>query len=153
MIKKNKKKPIVKSTFFTLFKGYIIRKGKNTIASKIINRSFLHAFLKTRNPSSIVLNKYVKEVGTILDIRDVSFRGDIIRVPFALTKDKRNKQIFRSLLASVRTSKIVDKINSKISTDFINAILGRDTGVHAYNLDNAREAYTKRYVWTNNWKI
>jgi ribosomal protein S7 len=150
MIKKKLKKL---KHLHIIFAGNLMRKGKRPTMERIIDKTLKHVFTKTKNPTSIMFKKYVAQVGSIINVKGVSSRRKVIRVPFALNRDKRNKLVVKSLLNVVRTQKLVDTMPNKLSHQLITALLDRETEVHNYNLSNAKEVYTKRYDTHFRWKF
>jgi len=137
----------------SILKGHLIKEGKRPTIERIIDRTVKHVFTKTKNPASIMFKKYVAQVGSIINVKDMNFRKGKIRAPFALNSDKRNKLLVKSLLNVVRTQKLVDTMPNKLSHQLITALLDRETEVHSYNVANAREVFSKRYDTHFRWRF
>jgi len=150
MVKKNRES---RNNLHTILKGCLLQQGKRPAMERIIDKTVKHVYTKTKNPPSMIFKKYVKQVGSIIDVKKVNFRKTSIRVPFALNSDKRNKQLVKSLLTVTRNQKLVDTMPNKLSHQFITALLDPETEVNAYNLANAKEVYARRFDTRFRWRF
>jgi ribosomal protein S7 len=74
-----------KKTLYTSIITYITKKGNKELATKLVNAALLKATKKLKLGSQLILAIAFKNLNVCVEVKDVSRRGKIFKIPFPIT--------------------------------------------------------------------
>ena len=104
------KKNVIKNLFYEKFLGVLTKKGKKTIAKKILDTLLLKLSKRLNIPNTLILYFIFLRLNTFVEIKKISFRRSSHLVPFHITFSRRIYLALKWILLAVK------KDSRKIST-------------------------------------
>ncbi|MCD6550609.1 30S ribosomal protein S7 [bacterium] len=108
--KKKKKRPIVpdpvyNSAMVAKFINHVMRKGKKTIAEKIVYGAFDEIKKKTKREPLEVFEEAIKNAGPLLEVRSRRIGGATYQVPVPVEKNRRITLAMRWIIQAAKSKK------------------------------------------------
>ena len=112
------KKNIIKNLFYEKFLGVLTKKGKKTIAKKILDTLLLKLSKRLHLPNILILYSIFLKLNTFVEIKKISFRRSSHLVPFYITFSRRIYLALKWIVLAVkkdsRKISTVDKFSNEI---------------------------------------
>ena len=145
-------KRIKRKTFYKLFIGLLMKKGKKTKAQNILNKSFQRFTKKTNLPTTAALKNIVKHLGNILEVKKVRIGRNIKTVPFPIKKGRQKFNIIRNFVGAIsKDKKLKVPFYEKVSTEIINITIKFDNKTrhikNNLNLEIVKNRANAHYRW------
>jgi small subunit ribosomal protein S7 len=102
MVKKDK---ILKNLFYVKFLGVLMKKGKKTIAKKILDNVLVKVSRKTGLSINLILYKVFFKLNTFVEIRRIRFRRSSYIVPFSIPFSRRIFLVLKWIFLSIKFDK------------------------------------------------
>ncbi len=93
------------STLVAKFINHIMRKGKKTIAQKIVYQSFEEIKKKTKRDPLEVFEEAIKNAGPVLEVRSRRVGGATYQVPVPVERDRRIALAMRWIIQAAKSKK------------------------------------------------
>ncbi len=97
--------PIYNSALVTKLINYVMRKGKKSIARKIVYKAFEIIKEKTKKDPVEVFEKALKNAGPILEVRPKRIGGATYQVPMEVKPHRRIALALRWIIEAAKTKK------------------------------------------------
>lgn len=110
------------------FINYVMRRGKKTIAQKIVYRSFDIIKEKTKQEPRHVFNKALKQVSPLLEIRGRRIGGANYQIPYQVRGDRRFTLGCRWIIAAAQARK-GKPMAEKLALELIDAARGEGAAI------------------------
>lgn len=108
--KKIKKRAILPDTLYNnplveKFINHVMRRGKKSLARKIVYRAFQEIQEKTKKEPLEVFNEALKNAGPLLEVRPMQIGGATYQVPREVKKERRTTLAMRWIIMAARTKR------------------------------------------------
>lgn len=124
MVKKKKRSItpdyLYNSIMVAKFINHVMRKGKKTIAQKIVYQAFDEIKKKTKRDPLEVFEEAIKNAGPLLEVRSRRIGGATYQVPVAVEKDRRITLAIRWIIQAAKSRK-GKPMKDKLAEELINA--------------------------------
>ena len=108
--------------------NYIMRRGKKTVAQKIVYHCFDLIKEKTKQDPRHVFNKALKQVSPLLEVRGRRIGGANYQIPFQVRGERRFALACRWLIEAANARK-GQSMAKKLATEIMDASRGEGTAV------------------------
>ncbi|MCD6178234.1 30S ribosomal protein S7 [bacterium] len=146
---KKKKRPIApdylyNSTLVAKFINHVMRKGKKTIAQKIVYQAFDKIKKKTNRDPLEVFEEAIKNVGPLLEVRPRRVGGATYQIPVVVGKDRRITLAMRWIIEAAKSKK-GKSMKDKLAEELIAASQNTGDAVkkkeHVHRMAEANRAF------------
>jgi len=143
-------------TFYQIFCGHILKKGKRSVSQQLFHKGLADVFLKVRTPLSKVFYRYIRAHRTMIDVRERLIRGKkkknkIQYFPKILKQHEQVRLLIRNFLNPIKKRKL-GQFDRKLSYAIRWFILDRETKAQVQRMKMTQLAYQNRYNWKRRWK-
>lgn len=97
--------PKYKNALVGKFINHIMRKGKKTLAQKIVYQAFDKIAEKTKKDPLVVFDQAIKNVSPVLEVKGRRIGGANYQVPFEVKGERKNTLAFRWIIEAARSRK------------------------------------------------
>lgn len=105
-------------SLYTIFIGYLTKKGNKIQAKRILDSTFFELSKKFTLPLSVILHKILKSMGSNVEVKTIKMRKNTHVVPFPINKTRRNYLLVKKIMDSVKedttnrpvTNKLIDEL-------------------------------------------
>jgi len=119
------RKKINKNKNFIFYKkiiGFTTKKGKKSIATKLIYSAFLKVSLKMNIPIHLVFIQVFIKLNTFVETKKINIKRSSHIIPFGISFERRCYIISKWLLNSLRQSNQKVSTSEKLSIEILNLI-------------------------------
>jgi len=119
------RKKINKNKNFIFYKkiiGFTTKKGKKSIATKLIYSAFLKVSLKINVPINLVFIQVFIKLNTFVETKKISIKRGSHIIPFGISFERRCYIISKWLLSSLKQSNQKISTSEKLSIEILNLI-------------------------------
>ncbi|PIR92947.1 30S ribosomal protein S7 [Candidatus Falkowbacteria bacterium CG10_big_fil_rev_8_21_14_0_10_43_10] len=110
------------------FINYVMKRGKKSVAQKIVYECFDIVKEKTKQDPRHVFNKAIKQVGPLLEVRGRRIGGANYQIPYQVRSERRVTLACRWLLASAKSRK-GKSMAEKLAAEILDASKGEGATV------------------------
>ena len=116
---------IYKKTFYTKLLGFLTKKGKKSIARKILNNDFLNVAIQTNLSLYIIFIKVFFSLNSFVETKKVKIKRTSHIVPFGIHFKRRSYLIIKWLLEVVNQDKRKVSTSKKLATELLNIVMNK----------------------------
>jgi len=113
--------------------NYIMRRGKKTIARKIVYGAFVILKEKTKKEPIEILQEAIKNASPLLEVRPKRIGGATYQVPIELKEERRETLAMRWIIQAAKSKKGAT-MKTKLAEELINA--ANNTGLAIKKKEN-----------------
>jgi len=125
------------NNLYTKFVGYSTKNGKKEKSKNIILNSLSSASRFLNLKAIQIFKKLARSLGTVIELKSVYLRRNIINIPIAVPSNRRNYLIVRKMSKGISGAKLHLSLEKKMTQELINisknkaskAVLERDLAV------------------------
>ncbi len=112
--------PKYKNVNIAKFINYIMRKGKKSVAQKIVYRAFDILKEKTKQEPLDIFNQAVKNVSPLLEVKSRRIGGANYQIPFQVRGERKLALAYRWIIEASRNKK-GKPMEEKLATEILSA--------------------------------
>jgi small subunit ribosomal protein S7 len=120
--------PLYESVVVSKFINHIMRKGKKSVARKILYHALEEVSKKKKGDILEIFEKALENVSPSMEVRSRRIGGAIYQVPVVVGRERRASLAMRWLVSAARTKK-GRSMESKLAEEIINASENTGTAV------------------------
>ena len=120
--------PLYKSVIVSSFINQIMRKGKKTVARKIVYNSFQIINEKTKKDSLDVFMKAIKNTAPLLEVKSKRVGGATYQVPMEVSEKRKKTLAMRWIIGAAKKKK-KKPMKEKLAEELIEASENRGSAV------------------------
>jgi ribosomal protein S7 len=108
------------NNLYIKFVGYSTKNGKKEKSRNIILNSLSLASRSLNAKAIQILKKTARYLGTVLELKNVYFRQNLITIPTAVPANRRNYLIVKKISKGVSEAKLHLSLEKKLIQEFVN---------------------------------
>jgi small subunit ribosomal protein S7 len=112
--------PLYESVVVSKFINHVMRKGKKSIARKILYQAFEEISKKKKGNPVEIFEKALENVSPSMEVRSRRIGGAIYQVPVVVSRERRSSLAMRWIISAARTRK-GKTMESKLAEEIFNA--------------------------------
>ena len=112
--------PLYNSELIAKFINYVMRKGKKTVARKIVYGAFDILKEKTKKDPLEIFEKAIENAGPLLEVRPRRVGGATYQVPIEVKEDRRKTLAMKWIIEAAKSRK-GKSMKEKLAEEILNA--------------------------------
>lgn len=144
-------KKFQKKTLYNSIITYITKKGNKELATKLVNEALLKASKKLKLGSQLILAIAFKNLNVCVEVKDVSRRGKIFKIPFPITLKRQRYLSIKWFFKAVDEDTRACSYSEKIFLELVNLVKTKKAKSISYKEQNIKLAIANRsnihYRW------
>jgi len=110
---------IKRLSFYSLFTGYLLKKGSKIDAKNALDFSFFKISHRFKLPLNLLLNKILRRMGNLLEMKSIQKRKSRLSIPFPIRSDRRIYLLTKRIIDSIIESKIKKSFEERLADEFV----------------------------------
>lgn len=139
------------NSLYSVFLGYLLKKGKKVKANKILENTFIEVYKKTNLPLNYIFKKVLSKIGNIIELKTIKVRKNTYIVPFSIKSNRRNYVVVKKIMSTINEDKSKMPFYLKLSNEIINILSDKPSKTLAKNKEAVKQSITNRsnihYRW------
>lgn len=131
-------------SLYDKFMGFLIKKGKKTIAKKILEDAFSLLSKRLKTAKNIIFLRVFLKLNTFVEIKKVQIRKRSFFVPFSITLKRRSYLVIKWLLQSVKEKKDKVSISQKLAEEIFEVLTKTKSKTSTLKKLNNNQAFLNR---------
>lgn len=131
-------------SLYDKFMGFLIKKGKKTIAKKILEDAFFLLSKRLKTAKNIIFLRVFLKLNTFVEIKKVQIRKRAFFVPFSISLKRRSYLVIKWLLQSVKEKKDKVSISQKLAEEIFEVLTKTKSKTSNLKKLNNNQAFLNR---------
>jgi small subunit ribosomal protein S7 len=138
-------------SLYDKFIGFLIKKGKKTIAKRILEDTFYLLSKRMKTAKNIIFLRLFLKLNTFVEIKKVQIRKRSFFVPFSITLKRRSYLVIKWLLQSVKEKKEKVSISQKLAEEIFEVLTKTKSKTSSLKKFNNNQAFLNRSNYHFRW--
>lgn len=139
------------SNLYSVFLGYLLKRGKKVKANKILENAFVEVYKKTNLPLNYIFKKMLSKIGNVIELKTIKVRKNAYIVPFSIKSRRRNYVVVKKIMTTIHEDKSKLPFHIKLSNEILNILSDRPCKTLTKNKEAVKQSISNRsnihYRW------
>ena len=139
------------NNLYSVFLGYLLKRGKKIKANKILENTFIEVYKKTNLSLNSIFKKMLSKIGNVIELKTIKVRKNAYIVPFSIKSRRRNYVVVKKIMTTIHEDKSKLPFHFKLSTEILNILSDKPCKTLTKNKDAIKQSISNssniHYRW------